>query len=60
MAVPEATVNEYGRMVLCKDDVRISRKVLAMQGEAKTVRMQRSPNTQFDVGVSRRDGAHHR
>lgn len=51
VAVPEASVNEYGSLEAGQDKIRTSRKIAAVKPETKATRMQFTPHLQFRRGM---------
>lgn len=52
MAMPEASVDEYRRMVLRQDDIRFAGKLLGVKPEPEARTMQQRTQPQFRAGIS--------
>lgn len=59
MSVPKTTMYHYNSVILCKDDIRLSRKSSTMDSKTQTFTIQISPNNKFRPSIFRLYLAHY-
>lgn len=59
VTVPEAAIYKYGDTIPRKDNIRLTRQVLAMKAETIPPRVEATPDNHLRLGILAADTSHH-